>query len=48
LLALGAALAMGFELVFIKKLADREPALQILLINNAIGCVLMSVAVITF
>jgi drug/metabolite transporter (DMT)-like permease len=48
LLALGAALAMGFELVFIKKLADREPALQILLINNAIGCVLMSVAVIAF
>ena len=48
LLALGAALAMGFELVFIKKLADREPALQILLINNAIGCVLMSAAVIAF
>ncbi|AGI73324.1 putative S-adenosylmethionine uptake transporter [Octadecabacter arcticus 238] len=48
LLALGAALAMGFELVLIKKLADREPALQILLINNAIGCVLMSVAVIAF
>jgi drug/metabolite transporter (DMT)-like permease len=48
LLALGAALAMGFELVFIKKLADREPALQILLINNAIGCVLISVAVIAF
>lgn len=48
LLALGAALAMGFELVFIKKLADREPPLQILLINNAIGCVLMSVAVIAF
>jgi drug/metabolite transporter (DMT)-like permease len=48
LLALGAALAMGFELVFIKKLADREPALQILLVNNAIGWVLMSVAVIAF
>jgi drug/metabolite transporter (DMT)-like permease len=48
LLALGAALAMGFELVFIKKLADREPALQILLINNAIGCLLMSLAVIAF
>ena len=46
LLALGAAMAMGFELIFIKKLADREPPLQILLINNAIGCVLMSVAVL--
>lgn len=44
MLALGAAMAMGFELVFIKKLADREPPLQILLINNAIGCVLMSIA----
>jgi drug/metabolite transporter (DMT)-like permease len=48
LLALGAAMAMGFELIFIKKLADREPPLQILLINNAIGSVLMSVAVISF
>ncbi|MDE0969024.1 MAG: DMT family transporter [Octadecabacter sp.] len=48
LLALGAAMAMGFELVFIKRLADREPPLQILLINNAIGCALLSVAVIPF
>lgn len=48
LLALGAALAMGFELIFIKKLADREPPLQILLINNALGFVLMSIAVAAF
>mgnify|MGYP000347888889 CR=1 FL=1 len=48
LLALGAALAMGFELVFIKKLADREPPMQILLINNLIGCILLSVAVIPY
>ncbi len=46
LLALGAALALGFELIFIKKLANREPPLQILLINNAIGCVLITVAVL--
>ena len=44
LLALGAALALGFELIFIKKLANREPPLQILLINNAIGCVLITLA----
>lgn len=44
MLALGAAFTMGLELIFIKKLADREPPLQILLINNAIGCLLMSIA----
>ncbi len=48
LLALGAALAMGFELIFIKKLADREPPLQILLINNFIGWILMSTVMIPF
>lgn len=46
LLALGAALALGFELIFIKKLTNRENPFQILLINNAIGCALMSAAVI--
>lgn len=48
LLALGAAVVLGFELIFIKKLANREPPLQILLINNLLGCVLMSVVVIAF
>ena len=48
MLALGAAMAMGLELIFIKKLADREPPLQILLINNAIGWVLMSTVMIPF
>ena len=48
MLALGAALAMGFELVFIKKLADREPPMQILLINNFLGCLLISVAAVAF
>jgi len=48
LLALGAAFALGFELIFIKKLADREPPLQILLINNFIGWILMSTVMIPF
>jgi len=46
LLALGAAMALGSELIFVKKLANREPPLQILLINNAIGCVLITLAVV--
>ncbi len=46
LLALAAAALLGMELIFIKKLADREPPFQILLINNAIGCAIASVAVI--
>lgn len=44
LLALGAALAMGVELIFIKKLAGREPIFQVLLINNMIGVVIASAA----
>lgn len=46
LLALGAAMVMGLELIFIKKLANREPPLQVLLINNAIGMLIASVAVL--
>ncbi|MEJ6397612.1 DMT family transporter [Yoonia sp. 208BN28-4] len=46
LLALTAALLMGFELIFIKKLADREPPFQILLINNALGLTLTTIAVL--
>lgn len=37
LLALAASAFMGLEAIFIKKLSDAEPALRILLINNAIG-----------
>lgn len=37
LLALGAAMVMGVELIFIKKLAAREGTFQILLVNNLIG-----------
>ena len=46
LLALGAAIIMGMELIFIKKLANREPSFQILLVNNAIGLCIASVAVL--
>ncbi|MDK3072330.1 DMT family transporter [Sedimentitalea sp. JM2-8] len=46
LLALGAALAMGMELIFIKKLSGREPVFQILLINNAIGLCIATLAVL--
>jgi len=45
LLALGAAALLGMELIFAKKLADREPTLQILLINNALGLIIASLAV---
>ncbi|WP_300035840.1 DMT family transporter [uncultured Roseobacter sp.] len=46
LLALGAAMLMGMELIFIKKLAGRETAFQILLINNFLGLLLSSLAVL--
>lgn len=46
LLALGAAVLMGMELIFIKKLANREPPFQILLVNNAIGLCIATLAVL--
>lgn len=46
LLALGAAVMLGMELIFIKKLANREPSIQILLINNTLGLLIATVAVI--
>ncbi|WP_371228317.1 DMT family transporter [Roseovarius sp. 2305UL8-3] len=45
LLALGAAVMLGAELIAIKLLSRRENPLQILLINNVIGLVIASVAV---
>lgn len=48
ILALGAAMVMGMELIFIKKLARRENPFQILLINNAIGLVIATLAVLPF
>lgn len=46
LLALGAAVVMGMELIFIKKLTGRERPLQVLWINNAIGVAIASITVI--
>lgn len=46
LLSLGAAALLGMELIFIKKLADREPPLQILLINNGLGLIIATLAVV--
>ncbi|WP_422047751.1 DMT family transporter [Shimia sp.] len=43
-LALCAAVAMGGELIFIKKLTGRERPFQILLINNAIGLAISTAA----
>lgn len=46
-LALGAALALGLELIFIKRLSGRERPLQILFVNNSIGLVIAGVAVLS-
>ncbi|MBN9888583.1 DMT family transporter [Salipiger abyssi] len=48
LLALGAAVCLGAELVMLKLLSGREGAFQILLINNLIGSVIASLAVLAF
>ncbi|MDG4648267.1 DMT family transporter [Roseibacterium sp. SDUM158017] len=44
LFAFGAALAMGLELIFIKRLAGREAPLQILFVNNSIGVAIAGAA----
>ena len=46
LLALAAAMIMGLELIFIKKLTRRENPIQILLVNNALGVCIASLAVL--
>ncbi|WP_438990804.1 DMT family transporter [Lentibacter sp.] len=46
LLALGAALFMGLEVILIKRLSGREPPLQILFVNNTIGLTIASLAVL--
>jgi drug/metabolite transporter (DMT)-like permease len=46
LLALGAALCLGAELIFIKRLSGREGPWQILLVNNAIGLSIATLAVV--
>ena len=45
LLALGAAMVMGMELIFIKKLTGREGLFQVLLTNNLLGLFIASAAV---
>ena len=47
LIALLAAVFIGFEIIFIKQLSGREPVLRILIINNVIGAII-SAAVIGF
>lgn len=44
LFALAAAVLMGLEMIIIKRLSDTEPAMRVLLINNAIGAVISLVA----
>jgi len=46
LIAVAAALAISCEIVIIKRLSGREPPFQILLVNNALGLVLASVAAV--
>ena len=46
LLAFGSALLLGAELIFIKRLTGGEGPMQILLINNVIGCAIASIVVI--
>lgn len=43
-LALGAAMAMGLESIFIKRLTRREGRLQILLVNNSMGAMIAAAA----
>jgi len=46
MLALSAAVIMGLEVTLIKLLSRRERPLQILLINNAIGLIIATIAVV--
>lgn len=46
LLALGAAMTLGLELIFLKQLSGREGPLSILFTNNALGLIVASIAVL--
>lgn len=46
LIPLAAALAMGAEVIFMKRLAGREAPFQILLVNNAMGLTIATLAVV--
>ena len=45
LIALLAAVFIGFEIIFIKQLSGREPVLRILIINNMIGAAISAVVI---
>jgi drug/metabolite transporter (DMT)-like permease len=45
LIALLAAVFIGFEIIFIKQLSGREPVLRILIINNIIGAIISAVVI---
>lgn len=47
-LPLGAAICLGFELIFIKKLTGRENPFQVLLANNLVGVGISTLAVLPF
>jgi len=46
LLALAAAVSMGVEAIFIKRLSGAEPPVQILLVNNSLGLAIATLAVV--
>jgi drug/metabolite transporter (DMT)-like permease len=48
LLPLGAAICLGFELIFIKKLTGRENPFQVLLTNNFVGVIISTLTVLPF
>lgn len=48
LLALGAAMLLGLEVIFMKRLTGREGPLQVLSINNAIGLGIATLVVLVF
>lgn len=48
LLALAAAVALGVEVIVIKRLSGKEPPLQILLLNNTFGIVISTTAAAAF
>ncbi|MEL6968376.1 MAG: DMT family transporter [Pseudomonadota bacterium] len=48
LVALLAAVLLGAEILFLKRLSDREPTVQILLVANTCGFLLMSMAMLWF
>jgi drug/metabolite transporter (DMT)-like permease len=48
LLAVGAALAFGFEVIIIKKLSNLESPFQLLIVNNLVGMVISTLAVLPF